>query len=181
MAERNTPYAVLGEFSKTDVLLGAARTLREEGWRIEVFSPFPLEGLAEALDWQETRVPRSFLIWGVIGAVAGFAMQVAATRDFPLDIGGRPLVAVPAFLMITFELMILFAVFGGIAAMFLANRLPRLHHPLFDAQRFGLASDDRFFLAVMVGKGCPSSEEARAALWRLNAGEVTEVGESEVS
>ncbi|WP_395332067.1 DUF3341 domain-containing protein [Novosphingobium sp. BL-8H] len=181
MAERSIPYAVLGEFSEADALLGAAGTLREQGWRVEVFSPFPLDGLAEALGWHETRVPRSFLIWGAVGAVAGFAMQAAATRDFPLDIGGRPLVAVPAFLMITFELMILFAVFGGIGAMFSANRLPRLHHPLFDAERFGLASDDRFFLAVFIGQGGPSSEEARAALWRLKADEVTDVAESEAS
>lgn len=181
MVERSRPYAVLGEFAEAEMLLDAARSLREEGWQVEVFSPFPLDGMADALGWHDTRVPRSFVVWGLVGAVAGFAMQVAMTRDFPLDIGGRPLVAVPAFLMITFELMILFAVFGGIGAMFVGNRLPRLHHPLFDAERFGLASDDRFFVAVLVRNGEPSPHDARAALWRLQASDVTEVNESGAS
>lgn len=181
MAERRHTHAVLGEFAEPGPLLDGARTLREDGWAVEIYSPFPLEGMAEALGWGERKVPVAFLAGGVIGALGGFLMQVYTNLDFAIDVGGRPLVAVPAFLMITFEMLVLFAVFGGIGTMLAANRLPRLHHPLFDAERFGLASDDRFFLAVFMRPGGPRPEQARAALWRLQAREVTDVSESEVS
>lgn len=175
MAERRRSYAVLGEFAEPEELLAGARALREQGWRVEIFSPFPLEGMGEALGWSDDRVPLAFLIGGALGALGGFLMQVCTNRDFPLEIGGRPLIAVPAFMLITFELLVLFAVFGGIGMMLAANRLPRLHHPLFEAERFGLASNDRFFLAVLLGEGPPDAEDARAALIRLRAGDVTEV------
>ena len=178
MAEPSTPFAVLAEFSDPEPLLAGAKALRKEGWQVEVFSPFPIEGLGEALGWNESRVPAAFLIGGVIGAIAGFLMQVGTNLDYPLDIGGRQLVPVPSFLMITFETMVLCAVVAGIGTMLLQNRLPKLHHPIFDAERFDLASDDRFFLAVLAGENF-DPYEARAALWRLQPARVIDVGGQE--
>jgi len=174
MAEA-APYALLAEFADPQPVLDGARTLREAGWRVEVFSPFPLDGLGEALGWSESRVPLAFLIGGVVGALAGFLLQAGTNLLYPLDIGGRPLIAVPSFLMITFETMVLGAVFAGIGTMLVSNRLPKLHHPVFDAERFDLATDDRFFLAVIAGRDF-DAYAARAALWRLQPLDVTEVG-----
>jgi hypothetical protein len=75
-------------------------------------------------------------------------MQVYTNLNYPLNVGGRPIVAPTAFMLITFELLVLFAVLFGIGAMFILNRLPRLHHPLFDTDRFDTASLDRFFLVI---------------------------------
>ena len=145
---RTEPAFLLGEFAKPDAMLAAAKALRREGWQVEVHSPFPIDGMREALDFRERTVPHAFLIGGIVGALSGFGLQVYTNLAYPLDVGGRPLVAVPAFMLVTFELMVLFSVIAGIGAMFVGNRLPRLHHPLFDAKRFGLASDDRFFISV---------------------------------
>lgn len=68
--------------------------------------------------------------------------------NYWIDVGGRPVIAIPAFFVIDFELMVLFAVLFPVVGMLWLNGLPRLHHPLFGAPRFGLASDDRFFLYV---------------------------------
>jgi len=174
MAEA-APYALLAEFADPQPVLDGARSLREAGWRVEVFSPFPLDGLGEALGWSESRVPLAFLIGGVVGALAGFLLQAGTNLLYPLDIGGRPLIAVPSFLMITFETMVLGAVFAGIGTMLVSNRLPKLHHPVFDAERFDLATDDRFFLAVIATRDF-DAYAARAALWRLQPLDVTEVG-----
>ena len=89
------------------------------------------------------------LIGGATGALLGFLMQVATNLDYPLWIGGRPLIAVPAFLLICFEMLVLGAVLAGIGTMLIANRLPRLHHPVFAADRLDLSADDRFFLAIL--------------------------------
>ncbi|GFM30697.1 DUF3341 domain-containing protein [Novosphingobium sp. PY1] len=181
MAEKRIPYAVLGEFLEPEALLAGVRTLRSDGWNIEVFSPFPLAGMGEALDWRENKVPLAFLICGLTGGLATFAVEALGNYDYPLDVGGRPLVAMPAFLFVALIMAILAAVLGGIAAMFVADRLPRLHHPLFDAERFHLASDDRFFLAVMLRGGSVDPKDARAALWRLQARDVTDVCEGEIT
>lgn len=145
---RTEPAFLLGEFAEPGPMLDTARALRQEGWQVEVHSPFPLEGMRQALGFEERIVPRAFLAGGVAGAFTGFGMQAYTNFAFPLDVGGRPLIAVPAFMLITFELTVLFAVLAGIGAMFVRNRLPRLHHPLFDAERFGLASDNRFFVSI---------------------------------
>ena len=179
MADPPRIMAVLAEFQEPDAMIAAAKAVSEQGWRIETFTPFPVPGLKQALRFSENKVPIATLIGGVVGAATGFLMQVGTNLDFPLDIGGRPLIAVPAFMLITFELMVLFAVFAGIGTMMIANRLPKLHHPLFDVERFGMASDDRFFLAIMGdGKGRAfDPHEARAALWRTQPLEVSDVCE----
>jgi hypothetical protein len=77
-------------------------------------------------------------------------------------------------MLITFELMVLFSVVAGIGTMILANRLPRLHHPLFDAERFHLASDNRFFVSLALDGR--DEGEARAALDRMRPASVEKVG-----
>lgn len=142
-------FGLLAEFSRPDALLAALDKANEAGLRrMDAYSPFPIEGLAQKLGFSELKVPW-FTFWGgVAGALTGFGMQVYTNLDFPLDIGGRPLIAVPAFLLITFELTVLFAVLASILGMLLLNHLPRLHHPLFDIEDFHLASSDKFFLVV---------------------------------
>ena len=141
--------ALAAEFDDAERLLEAARKLQAAGYRrFETYSPFPIEGLAEAEGFKEGKIALATLIGGALGAATGYGLQVYANLDFPIDIGGRPLVPPPAFVLITFEVMVLFAVTACILAMLILNRLPKLHHPVFDLDRFDLASLDRFFLVI---------------------------------
>jgi len=181
MAEGERLYAVLAEFSKAEALLEGARQLHEAGFRnVEAFTPFPIDGLAETLGFDDQGVPRATLIGGVFGFIAGFLLQVWANLDYPLDIGGRPLVPPQAFMLISFETLVLCAVISAVASMLWRNGLPRLHHPLFDNERFHLASDDRFFLAIMAEPDM-DREAARAALERLHPVTLTDVFERSLS
>jgi hypothetical protein len=145
-------YALVAEFDRPEALLEAVKRTQAEGFRcVEAFSPFPVEGVAEALGFRERWLAPVTLAGGVLGAASGYGLQVYTNLDFPLDIGGRPLIAPPAFTLIAFELMVLFAVLACIGAMLLANRLPRLHHPLFEIERFHFATADKFFLAILAG------------------------------
>ena len=171
---RLEPAFLVAEFAEPERMLEATRTLREEGWRVELHSPFPVKGMKEALAFHESSVPLAFLIGGVIGAASGFLIQAYANWAYPLDVGGRPLIAVPAFMLIVFELMVLGSVLTGLATMFARNRLPRLHYPLFDAERFHLASDDRFFVSLALD-GCDEGK-ARAAIDRMRPASVEKVG-----
>lgn len=143
-------YGLLAEFERPEDLLDRARRTYQAGYRkMSAHSPFPIEGLPEAIGLGRTRLPLLVLLGGIMGASAGFFLQYyAAVIDYPWNIGGRPLNSWPSFIIVTFELTILGA--AGVAAlgMLLMNKLPMLYHPVFNAPRFRLASQDRFFLCV---------------------------------
>jgi hypothetical protein len=142
-------YGLLAEFDSPEALLAAARDAREAGYRrLDAFTPFPVEGLSRILHIPRPRISRVGFIGACTGASAALIMQFYVNYAYPLDIGGRPLYAVSAFAVVTFELTILFSALSMLGAMLWQSGLPRLNYPLFDAKRFHLASKDRFFLCI---------------------------------
>jgi hypothetical protein len=143
-------YGVVAEFDAAETLIAAALKTVAEGYRkLEAYSPFPIEGLDEALGFHRSRVPLITLIGGIVGGVGGFFMQwFAAVIHYPTNIGGRPLNSWPAFIPVTFELTILCAAIATVLGMLGLNGLPMPYHPLFNVKSFERASRDRFFLCI---------------------------------
>jgi hypothetical protein len=140
---------LLGEFGTADALLDAVKRTRTEGYRrLDTFTPYPVDGVAEALGIGDHKIGWLSVIGGAVGIAATLLLQIFVNLDYPLNAGGRPLIALPAFFVVDFEIMILCAVTFPIVGMLWMNRLPLLHHPLFGTPRFSLASDDRFFLYI---------------------------------
>lgn len=143
-------YGLMAEFDDVQTLVDAARQAREEGYtRMDAYTPFPVEGLAEEIGFHHSRLPMVVLTGGIIGAIAGFGMQYfAAVVHYPLNIGGKPLNSWPAFIPITFEVTILFASLAAVFGMLALNGLPEPYHPVFNVQRFVFATRDQFFLCI---------------------------------
>jgi hypothetical protein len=143
-------YGVMAEFATPEALLAASREARERGYReLEAFSPYSIDGLAEAIGFRRNRVPLLTLLGGIVGGAGGYFMQwYSAVIDYPINSGGRPFHSWPAFVPSTFELTVLGAALAGFFGMLILNGLPRLHHPVFDAAEFDLASRNRFFLCI---------------------------------
>jgi hypothetical protein len=142
-------YGLLAEFDNVEALLAAANKVRLEGYRkADAFTPYPVHGLSEALGLQKSIVPLLVFLGGAIGGLTGFFGLWFACVNYPLDIGGKPLYSWPAFIPITFEMTILGAAGMAVLSMLALNGLPRPHHPLFNSQRFQLASRDRFFICI---------------------------------
>jgi hypothetical protein len=143
-------YGVLAEFDNAADLLQQAQHTYQAGYRhISAYSPFPIEGLAEAMGHRRSQLPLLVFLGGVAGAIGGFFLQYyAAVIDYPWNIGGRPLNSWPAFTIVTFETTILVSAVVAVAGLILLNRLPRPYHPVFNAPRFKFASQDRFFLCI---------------------------------
>jgi len=143
-------YGIMAEFHEHEELLEAAKRAYAEGYRrMDAFSPFPIEGLAEALGHHHTGIPFITLAGGVIGGLGAYFMQwYAMGKLYALNVGGRPLNSWPNFIPITFELTILIASVSAFVAVFVLNRLPELNHPVFNVPEFRRASIDRFFLCI---------------------------------
>jgi hypothetical protein len=143
-------YGVMAEFDSPQTLVHAADAAREAGYTVmDAYTPFPVEGLAEAVGFHDNKVPMIVLTGGVIGGLAGFGMQYfAQVLHYPLIIGGKPLNAWPAYIPITFELTVLFASLTAVFGMLALNGLPMPYHPVFNTPRFAMASRDRFFLCI---------------------------------
>ncbi len=146
---RPAMYGLMAEFETADKLLEATVKAVAGGYkRIEAYSPFPIEGLADALSFR-TRLPLIVLIGGIIGGLSGFFLQYwVSVIHYPINVGGRPLNSWPSFIPVTFELTILFAGLTAAIAMLALNGLPMPYHPVFNVPRFELATNDRFFLSI---------------------------------
>ena len=143
-------YGLIAEFDNPTALVKAARAAREKGYRkLDAFSPFPIEGLNDALHLHKNKLPLIVLVGGIVGGLTGYLLQYYITViSFPINIGGRPLHSWPSYIIITFELTILFGALSAVLGMLGLCGLPMPYHPVFNAPRFALASRNRFFLCI---------------------------------
>jgi len=170
-------YGVMAEFESPDELLEAARAAYRAGYtRMDAYSPYPVEGLAEAIGFRNTRIPMVVLLGAIVGAAGGFFMQwFSSVFHYPLNIGGRPLNSWPAFIPITFECAILLAAGGAVLGMLALNGLPTPYHPLFNVPAFARASRDRFFLCIETADPKFDKERVEQFLARLKPMQIAEV------
>lgn len=143
-------HGLMAQFLTPDAVLTATRKARLAGYRqMDAYTPYTVEGLAAELGMKRSRIPSIVLIAGLVGAATGFFMQYYSMAiDYPFNSGGRPYNSWPAFIPITFELMVLVASLAAFLAMILLNALPHPNHPVFNVPEFGRASQDRFFLCI---------------------------------
>jgi hypothetical protein len=177
MAMETGLYGLMAEFDDPNALVAAARQAREAGYRrMDGYSPFAIEELAEALGVHHTLVPLLVLIGGLFGACAGFGLAYwVSVVAYPLNVGGRPFNSWPAFIVPTFETTVLFAALTAVFGMLALNGLPTVYHPVFNVPRFALATRDRFFLCIETRDPKFDLHATRSFLEGLGAREVTEV------
>ncbi len=170
-------YGLMAEFDNADDLLKAAERAYADGYReMDAYTPFPVEGLAEAIGFHKTYVPLVCLIGGLTGCLGGFFLQWwPNVIGYPLNIGGKPYNSWPSFIPITFELTVLFAGLSTVFGMLALNGFPKPYHPVFNVPRFELASRNRFFLCIMARDPKFDGEKTREFLQALNPSEVADV------
>jgi len=170
-------YGILAEFESPSTLTAAARRVKAKGYsKVEAYSPFAIEEVNEALGLHHNRLPLIVLGCGILGGLTGYLMQYyVAVIDFPINVGGRPLHSWPSFIIITFELTILFAALATVLGLLGLCGLPMPYHPVFNVPRFALASRNRFFLCIQATDPLFDRYETAEFLSTLEAQEVSEV------
>lgn len=160
----------LGVFQHLDSATTAIERLRKAGMRdMVVFSPVPRHELEHAIHGPESPVRIFTLVGGLTGAATGFALPIWTSLDWPLVTGGKPIISLPPFVIIAFELTILFGALATVLGLFINARLPRarervVYDPSFSAGNFGV------YVLPPAGR----EAEARAALTESGASQVRE-------
>jgi hypothetical protein len=193
-------YGYVAEFETPTALVQAAERARAEGYtRMDAYSPFPVEGLAEGLGSKKTLMPLVILIGGICGLIGGYFLQYytmsidyppssgegtsrlwpsfmpTSLQPYPMNVGGRPLHSWPSFIPVTFECTVLIASLSAVFGLLALCGLPMPYHPLFNVPRFALASRSRFFLCIEAADPRFDKERTRQLLDGLQPLEVSEV------
>jgi hypothetical protein len=164
---------LVGIYDDEDILLHAIQKVRKEGVKIhEVYSPFPVHGIDDALGYKRSRLPIAAFMFGLLGTSLALFMQIWMLGiDWPMIIGGKDYVPLPTFIPVTFELTVLLASLGMVATFFVASDLK----PYGKARIFDLRStDDKHVMAVDLAKNKLTPEQLRSILTDSGASEVND-------
>ena len=170
-------HGVMAEYDTGQALVDAARKTMAHGFtQVEAYSPVPIEDLNTIIHKSRTVLPGLVLTGGLAGMATGFALQYwASVIEYPMNIGGRPMASWTTFIVPSYELTILFSALTAAIGMIVLNGLPQPYHPVFNVDRFSMASSDKFFLVIESSD--PRFDAAAAFLRETGAKGVYDVAE----
>ena len=165
---------LVAQFLDAETLQAALRRVKSTGHAaLDAFTPYPIEGLAEQLGLDRSRIRVAMLIGGLATAAFAFGLQwYSAVIDYPIDSGGRPLNSWQVFLLVPFEVGVFAAALAGVIAFLRSCRLPRLHDALFEIPGFERATQDRY---ILVAASEADPRDLRTVLTEAGAVVVTEL------
>lgn len=177
--EKTGLYGLMAEFDDAQPLVDAATAVMGQGYsQVEAYTPFPIEELNDIIHRKRTILPKLVLGAGLAGMASGFALQYwTSVIAYPLNVGGRPLATWTAWVVPSYELTILFSALTAAIGMIALNGLPQPYHPVFNVERFSMASSDKFFLVIEAGDPRFHRDETARLLERLGAKGVYDVAE----
>lgn len=164
---------VLGIYNDEDVLLSAIKQVRDSGIKIhEVYSPFPVHGIDEALGYKRTRLPIAAFLFGLLGTTLALTMQIwMLGYDWPMIIGGKNFVSFAPFIPVTFELTVLISALGMVATFMIVSDLKPYKKPrLMDIR----ITDDKHVMAVDLAKNNITKEDIKKVIQGSGASEVND-------
>lgn len=165
-ASPSRPHGLLAEFETPAAVMEAAIRCRDQGFtKWDVYTPFPIHGMDDAMGVKKSVVGWFTFAGGVTGFFTGMTMIWFMNKfDYPLVVGGKPLFTPLFAFPVSYELTILLGAFATLFGMLFLNRLPRHHNPLLKVERFKRASDDRFFICIEAADPKYASEVTRQFL-----------------
>lgn len=162
---------ILGVYDDEDVLVDAVVKARKAGVKIhECYTPFPVHGLDEVLGYKPSNLPIVAFLFGMTGTTLALTMIISMLGyDWPMDIGGKPNIAFPAYIPITFEATVLLASLGMAGTFFVIAKLkPYGKMFMFDAR----STHNKFVMAIDLSKNKLDTSNITKILQDTGASEV---------
>ena len=177
MSSEKSTFGLIATFDEAPEIYEAAKKVRDAGFKKwDVFTPYPVHGMDDAMGLNRSRVPRFTLIGGISGFCIGILLTwYMNSYDYPLIVGGKPYWNPVYPFPVMYELTILLAAFGTLGGMFITNLLPQHYHPVFNYEKFYQSSDDRFMLVIECNDPNFEAEKTRSFLNTIGAKEIAEV------
>jgi len=164
---------IVGVYGDDAMALKAVKSIREAGVRIyEVFSPFPIHGIDDALGYKHSRLPKAAFMFGVLGFSLALLMQYwMMGYDWQMIIGGKNFASLPPFVPVTFELTVLLSALGMVGTFMVASDLKPYKKPkIFDIR----ITDDKHVIAIDLADNKLAKEEISKIVAQSGAEEVNE-------
>lgn len=159
--EGDQVWGLMAEFESPAQIMHAAEQVRDAGYKFwDCHTPFPVHGLDGAMGIKPTILPILVFFGGLTGTIVAFILQWftnasafdvwagVPVRGYDFLISGKPMMSVPAWIPVIFELTVLLSATGCVGWLLLLNWLPAWYHPVFKSERFARVTDDRFFLTI---------------------------------
>ncbi|MEE2767328.1 MAG: DUF3341 domain-containing protein [Pseudomonadota bacterium] len=163
----------VGLFHGPESALSAAGTLKGAGFpALDLMSPVPIEGVEEVLGEKKSAIKRFTFFGALIGGISGFVLAAGTAVLYLHPTGGRPIITIPPFLIITYELTILFGILFTVLGFLISARLPVIRERVYVPE----SAVDKFAVTV----ACDNDEQfkrAEAILLEAGAEQVREVTE----
>jgi len=177
LSELTVKYGLLAEFETAADILTAAAKVRDAGYRRwDVYTPYPVHGMDEAMGLKKSQVGWFTFLCGASGLTLGYLMiWWMNASDYAIAVGGKPLFSPIYGFPVAYECTILLGAFGSLGGMLLLNRLPRWYHPLFSSERFKRVTHDKFFIAVEASDPKFNDTETRQLLANAGSKHIEEV------
>ena len=166
---------VIGLFHDPQSALVAAGELKSAGFETpELMSPVPIEGVEEVLGKKKSIIKNFTFFGGLIGGISGFTLAAVTSIIYPHPVGGRPIITIPPYLIITYELTIQFGILFTVLGFIISSRLPAIRNRLYVPE----AAVDNFAVAVTC-KSCEHRNRSDAILNGAGAVQVRDMGEED--
>ena len=167
-------HFVVGVFDDEDILLSGIKKVRKSGVKIqEVYSPFPVHGIDDALGYKKSRLPIAAFLFGMTGTSLALTMQIGMLGfDWPMIIGGKNFASLPPFIPVTFELTVLLAALGMVGTFMIVSDMKPYKWPRqFDVR----STDDKHVMAIDLSANTGKSKAELSQILRdSGASEVNE-------
>ncbi len=164
---------IVGVYEDEDVLLDAIKNVRGEGVKIdEVYSPYPVHGIEDALGYKRSNMSVAAFLFGLLGTSLALTMQIGMMGvDWPMIIGGKDYIPFPSFIPVTFELTVLLASFGMVGTFMVISNLKPWGKPRIFDERI---TDDKHVMAIDLGANALDQGQLKTLLKKNGASEVNE-------
>jgi hypothetical protein len=140
----STAQGILASYEYLDSTVDAIENLKKAGFEdVKAYAPYPDHHIEHALGYGESPVRVWTLVGALTGAATGFAFTIWTSVDWPLVVGGKPIISIPAYIPIVFEMTVLFGALSTLVGLAVLTRLPNLkpavvYDPEFTAGRYGV-------------------------------------------
>jgi len=179
LSKTEETFMIVAHVESAKDLLHLAKDIRDLGIKnFETYSPFPIHGMDPAMGLKDSPLSWLALGGGLTGVTGGFALQIwTSAFDYKIYVSGKPLMSLPAFIPVAFELTILLTAFAVVFGMFGLNKLPQWHHPIFEHSQFEKVTDDGFFVSISSTDPLYNDETIHKLLEKYHAKDIEKLEE----